>query len=84
MDCRGSDIRQGDRALIWQGGGEGSQRGVVALAEVTADPEVFPVLDDCIGSSPNGGRQMNVFGCDGCFRQAFPAGTTRPTESWTI
>ena len=35
----GKEVRRGDRAIIWRGRGLGGQRGVVALGEVTDDPQ---------------------------------------------
>ena len=37
---KGSDVRQGDRAVIWKFKGNGRDRGVIAFAEVLTDPEV--------------------------------------------
>lgn len=35
-----SDVRQGDRAVIWKFKGNGRDRGIIAFAEVLTDPEV--------------------------------------------
>ena len=41
---KGSDVRAGDRVVIWKARGRDAYRGVVALAEVLSDPQIR--LDD--------------------------------------
>ncbi len=37
---RGKDVRVGDRVIVWKYKGGEAYRGIVALAEVTAQPEI--------------------------------------------
>jgi hypothetical protein len=39
---KGKDVRAGDRIIIWKYKGSDAYRGVVALGEVIADPDIQP------------------------------------------
>jgi hypothetical protein len=51
-----SDVRAGDRAIIWKAKGRDSKRGVVALADILTDPAV--------GLDPNRAYWVNPYGMD--------------------
>ena len=41
---KGSEIHEGDRAIIWKAKGHSKTSGIVALAEIIADPGIAPDL----------------------------------------